>query len=73
VLRLVDNPTSLELPLFTATVPVGFPSPAYDQIEAKLDLIEHLVRHPAATFFIRASGDQCKVCKMKMHKAPSKS
>jgi hypothetical protein len=31
----IDHPTSLELPLFTSTVPAGFPSPADDHIEDK--------------------------------------
>src|SRR5471030_2397814 len=44
-------------PLFAARVPAGFPSPADDYIERSLDLNEHLIRHPAATFFVRASGD----------------
>ncbi|HBC86236.1 MAG TPA: peptidase S24 [Lentisphaeria bacterium] len=43
--------------LFAGPVPAGFPSPASDYIEGKLDLNEHLVKHPAATFFVRASGD----------------
>ncbi|HOX38469.1 MAG TPA: translesion error-prone DNA polymerase V autoproteolytic subunit [Candidatus Brocadiia bacterium] len=38
-------------------VPAGFPSPARDYVEAKLDLNEHLVRHPAATFFVKVAGD----------------
>ena len=44
-------------PLFAAPVPAGFPSPADDYIERSLDLNEHLIKHPAATFFVRASGD----------------
>ena len=52
------EPTShLALPLFLATVPAGFPSPADDYIDRKLDLNEHLVKHPAATFFVRVHGD----------------
>ena len=43
--------------LCMASVPSGFPSPADDYIEGKLDLNEYLIRHPAATFFVRASGD----------------
>lgn len=31
----------------------GFPSPAADYLEKKLDLNELLVTHPAATFFMR--------------------
>jgi len=44
-------------PLVQAYVPAGFPSPADDYIERKLDLNEYLVRHPAATFFVRVTGD----------------
>lgn len=38
-------------------VAAGFPSPADDFIEEKLDLNEKLIRHPAATFFVRVSGN----------------
>lgn len=34
----------------------GFPSPADDFVETKLDLNEYLVHHPSATFFVRMSG-----------------
>jgi DNA polymerase V len=44
-------------PLFLSAVSAGFPSPADDFIEQKLDLNDHLVRNPAATFFVRVSGD----------------
>lgn len=44
-------------PLFGSPVPAGFPSPADDYIERSLDLNEHLIKHPAATFFVRATGD----------------
>ena len=52
--------TALELPLYLATVPAGFPSPAEDYIDRKLDLNEHLVRNPAATFFVRVDGDSMR-------------
>ncbi len=48
---------SLGLPLFIARVPAGFPSPGEDHIDQNLDLNEHLIRHPAATFYVRARGD----------------
>ena len=44
-------------PLFLTGIPAGFPSPADDYIEKHLDLNEHLVKHPAATFFVRVTGD----------------
>ena len=34
-----------------------FPSPADDHLEGTLDLNEHLIKRPAATFFVRVSGD----------------
>ena len=49
--------SKVELPLYTGSVSAGFPSPADDFVETKLDLNEHLIRHPSATFFVRASGD----------------
>jgi hypothetical protein len=36
------------LPLFTAPVPAGFPSPADDHLEGSLDIRALLVRRPAA-------------------------
>lgn len=45
------------LAFFTSRVEAGFPSPADDYLEGALDLNEHLIRHPAATFFLRVSGD----------------
>ena len=47
----------LPLPVFTARIHAGFPSPAEDYIEKSLDLNEYLVQHPAATFFVRVTGD----------------
>jgi DNA polymerase V len=52
-----EKKTELALPLFLAPVAAGFPSPADDYIDRKLDLNEHLIDHPAATFFVRVSGD----------------
>jgi DNA polymerase V len=43
--------------LFMAPVSAGFPSPADDYIEDKLDLNKYLVKHPAATFFVKVNGD----------------
>jgi DNA polymerase V len=45
------------LPLFQSSVRAGFPSPADDFLEQPLDLNEHLIQHPAATFFVRVDGD----------------
>jgi DNA polymerase V len=52
-----DLSTRVALPVFLGRLPAGFPSPADDYIEGKLDLNRHLIKHPAATFFVRVSGD----------------
>ena len=58
--RFTDRPSRLALPVYASRISAGFPSPAYDHIEGKLDLNHHLVRRPAATFFIRAQGESMK-------------
>ncbi len=49
--------SNVKLPLYSSSVAAGFPSPAEDHIEGGLDLNQHLVRHPSATFFVKVSGD----------------
>lgn len=43
--------------LASVIVPAGFPSPTADYDEDEIDPIEWIVRHPAATFWWRVSGD----------------
>ena len=57
VMRPDKQPAGFRQPLFADSVSAGFPSPADDYIEGKLDLNEYLIQHPAATFFVRAAGD----------------
>lgn len=54
------NNTSLSLPLYASGVSAGFPSPADDYIEKQLDLNEHLISNPSATFFVRVVGESMK-------------
>ena len=49
--------SQLAIPLFSDAVPAGFPSPATDYCERKLDLNELYIQKPAATYFVRAQGD----------------
>lgn len=44
-------------PLFVEHVPCGFPSPAQDYVEERLDLNKMLISHPSATYFVKVSGD----------------
>jgi DNA polymerase V len=48
---------NLSLPYFLSRVPAGFPSPAQDYVERTLDLNELCIAHPAATYYVRATGD----------------
>ena len=52
--------TAISRPLLAFRVSAGFPSPADDYLEGRIDLNEHLIHHPAATFFVRVSGDSMK-------------
>ena len=47
----------LELPLYEALVPAGFPTPADDYIDLKLDLNSYLVKRPCSTYYAKVSGD----------------
>ena len=46
-----------EIPLYGNKVAAGFPSPADDYLEEKIDINQYLIRHPASTFLVRASGE----------------
>ena len=52
----IKNNKKVVTPLFLDSVSAGFPSPATDYMENKLDLNEYLIKHPAATFIVKASG-----------------
>lgn len=45
------------VPLVACAVHAGFPSPAEDHAEDGLDLTRHFIRHPTASFVVRATGD----------------
>jgi DNA polymerase V len=49
--------SDFEIPLYASTVSAGFPSPADDYLELSLDLNQYLIKHPAATFYVRVKGD----------------
>ncbi len=47
----------LKLPLVDAFINAGFPSPADDYLEGKLDLNQLLIQNPSSTFFARVRGN----------------
>ncbi|MBQ9405575.1 MAG: translesion error-prone DNA polymerase V autoproteolytic subunit [Desulfovibrio sp.] len=50
-----DN-APLSLPLYSTPVEAGFPSPSEDDVETRLNLHAHLVKHAPSTFFLRVHG-----------------
>ena len=55
-----DNSQGLELPFFETKVQAGFPSPAEDHLEQRLDLNSLVIENPSATFFVRVAGESMK-------------
>ncbi len=55
-IRQFDPVTKIEIPLATERVQAGFPSPAQDYIDKKLDLNEFLINNATATFIVRANS-----------------
>jgi len=52
--------TSYACLLFLVPVSAGYPSPADDYLEGSLDLNQHLITHPTATFFVRVAGESMR-------------
>lgn len=53
--QVVQSP--LWLDICSWKVPAGFPSPAADHTQKRIDLNDHLIRNKDATFLFRVSGD----------------
>lgn len=55
--RPVEVRDAVAIPFFSDQVRCGFPSPAADYVEQRIDLNKLLIRHPSATYFVKAAGD----------------
>lgn len=55
-----DNSQGIELPFFDTKVQAGFPSPAEDHLEQRLDLNTLVIQNPSATFFVRVAGESMR-------------
>ncbi len=53
---LVEQPIPQTIPVMSHSVRAGFPSPADDYVEKRIDLNEELIKHREATFFLRVRG-----------------
>ncbi len=49
--------SSMEISSYAMAVPAGFPSPAMDYVEDRIDLNEVFIKHPLATFMVESVGD----------------
>jgi DNA polymerase V len=47
----------LDIPFFASPIKAGFPSPAEDYIENRIDLNRDLIKNPDSTFYGRAASD----------------
>ena len=54
---LPNRRTRWSRPLIMWRVPAGFPSPAEDYVEGRIDLNRDLIKHPLSTFYVRVAGD----------------
>ena len=62
VLEIHDVKESVltNIPMFTDSVQAGFPSPAEDYMDLDLNLQDHLIQNPSATFCVRVVGESMK-------------
>ena len=57
LLRPAEAPPRISLPLGAVKVSAGFPSPAADYEDKRLDINEYLIRNAVSTFFFPVEGD----------------
>ncbi|HQT27219.1 MAG TPA: translesion error-prone DNA polymerase V autoproteolytic subunit [Burkholderiales bacterium] len=55
-LPVVTEAPRRTIPVMSHRVPAGFPSPADDYVQDRVDLNEHLILHRDASFILRVSG-----------------
>lgn len=51
------NESELALPFYSSRISAGFPSPAENYVDSKIDLNKELIKKPAATFLVKVEGD----------------
>ena len=56
-IQLLKPLQSLTILNYNANIPAGFPSPAADYMEERIDLNKELVPHPNSTFVVSCQGD----------------
>lgn len=57
LIQFIQAKQHIVFPLYTSKIAAGFPSPADDHIEQRLNPSDYLVKNDTATFFVRVKGD----------------
>ena len=57
IIHLSKPPQPITILSYNANIPAGFPSPAADYMEERIDLNKELVPHPNSTFVVSCQGD----------------
>ena len=52
-----SNTKSVALPMFLTRVQAGFPSPADDFMDNRLNLNDYIIRNPNSTYYVKVSGE----------------
>ena len=55
--KLTDEGETILLPLYSDKVKAGFPSPATDYVQNRVDLNTLLIRPPASTYLVEVEGN----------------
>ena len=50
----------MDIPFYSTPVSAGFPSPAEEYLEDRINLQQLLVAHPSATYFLKVRGDSMR-------------
>ncbi|MCX7737398.1 MAG: LexA family transcriptional regulator [Candidatus Kapabacteria bacterium] len=61
----ISSKAGIEIPLFTMSVPAGYPNVIEPDVDKVVDLNEFLIEHPATTLFARVTGDFGKGAEIK--------
>ncbi|AKQ47718.1 hypothetical protein TH63_13595 [Rufibacter radiotolerans] len=56
----IDLLEGVEIPLFASYISAGFPSPADDYLEDRIELGEYLVQNPTSTFMMKVKGNSMR-------------
>ncbi|GAB3812831.1 LexA family protein [Pontibacter rugosus] len=51
-----DYLESIKIPFFASYISAGFPSPADDHMEERIDIGKHLIQNPTSTYMMRVKG-----------------